>query len=170
MTQAEIDDIFNRADNKYEAGEYRSAFRLFMAAAKAGEYGCQINLGNLYCHGLGVKPNRAKALYWYQRAYRQQHGSAANNIGLLYCDEKKFDRALAWFERAAKLQDGDANLEIAKIYLDVKDDKAKAIQYLKQTCKAEYVTEGSEEEAEGLLKKLGVKVGRRRKRAWRYWE
>jgi TPR repeat protein len=167
MTRAEIEHLFGRADKAYEAGKFRSAFHLFLAAAKAGDSSCQINLGDLYCSGIGVKPNRSKALYWYKRAFRGADGAAATNIGLLYREEKKLDRALAWFERAAKLQDGDANLEIAKIYLYGKDDETRAIHYLKQTCKTEYVTEASEEEAEELLKRLGVKIGRRRRRWWR---
>jgi TPR repeat protein len=115
MTKAEIEDLFNRADKQYEAGKLRSAFRLFLAAAKAGDSSCQVNLGNFYCHGTGVRANRAKALYWYRRAYRQGRGCSASNIGMLFQHEQKFRQALTWFEWAVRLGDGDANLLIANL-------------------------------------------------------
>jgi TPR repeat protein len=166
MKPIELDSLFQRADRQLEAGNLRSAFRLFLWGAKAGDTSCQVNLGNLYADGTGVKPSRERALYWYRRAYRRGETCAASNIGVVFRDEGNFKRALAWFERAAELKDGDANLEIAKIYL-ARNDKTKAIHYLRETRKAESVTEASEEEAEKLLKQFGVKYGRRRRRSWR---
>jgi len=88
------------------------------------------------------------------------------NIGILFPKEGNLKEARTWFERAAKLRDGDANLEITKIYLG-KNKKPKAIRYLRETRKADYVTENSEQEAEDTLRQLGVRFGRRRKRSWR---
>ncbi len=82
--------------------------------------------------GIGVKPNRERALYLYRRAYRSGLGGAASNIGCLFRDEKNSKPALAWFKRA---NDGDADLAIAKMYLDGKD-KTNAIRYLKKAVKA----------------------------------
>src|SRR6185503_571423 len=79
--KAELDSLFERADKQQEEGNLRSAFRLFLTAAKGGDPSCQVNLGNFYSLGTGVKLNRTKALYWYQRAYRQGVGCAASNIG-----------------------------------------------------------------------------------------
>jgi TPR repeat protein len=154
--QSELDVLFQRADRQWEQGKLQSAFRLFLAAAKGGDTGCQNNLGYFYDEGIGVKPNRARALYWYRRAYRRGVRCAASNIGVVYRDEENWKQALAWFERAIKLEDDDANLEIAKIYLHQMKDRAKAIHYLKQTLKAkpDDVTEASREEAQRLLKQL----------------
>jgi uncharacterized protein len=153
--KADTDLMFQRADEHWESGNTKSAFRLFLACAKAGDPSCQLNLGNFYSEGIGVRPNRELALYWYRRAYRQGHRSAASNIGLIYRDEDRLNQALAWFERAVKLRDGDANLEIAKIYLQ-RNDRTKAIRYLKQIgrAKSEDVTEASREEAAKLLARL----------------
>jgi len=63
--QERIDNLFKRADKQSEAGNLRSAFRLMLAAAKLGECSCQINVGTFYSDGIGVKPNRARGLYWY---------------------------------------------------------------------------------------------------------
>ena len=152
---SEQDSLFERANKHWEEGKLQSAFRLFLASAKAGDSGSQVNLGNFYIDGIGVKANRAQALRWYRRAYLLGERSAASNIGLVFRDEQKLKYALRWFERARDLGDGDANLEIAKIYID-KNDRVKATGYLKQALKAnaDDVTEGSKEEANRLLKIL----------------
>jgi len=88
-----------------------------LTCAKAGDLGGQLNLGTFYADGIGVKQNRSKAIYWYMRAYRRQCGAAANNIGIVYRDEKNWNRAIAWFKRAIRLGELDATVEIAKIYI-----------------------------------------------------
>ncbi len=153
--RAELDVLFERANKQWDQGNLRSAFRLFLAAANAGNTGCQINLGNFYNNGIGVKRNRTLALRWYRRAYRRGERAAASNIGVMYRDEKKLRMALKWFERAVKMLDGDANLEIAKIYLQ-KDDLRKASHYLKRAigAKPDDITQGSSEEAAHMLKQI----------------
>ncbi len=155
LQQDELELLFEQASKQQDDGKLTSAFRLFLKAAKAGDVGAQLNLGNLYSDGTGVKRNRAKALEWYRRAYRQSYGPAASNLGVIYRDERKLNRALLWFERAVKLKDADANLEIAKIYLH-QGDRPRAARYLKRTCKARVgdVTEASREEAQRLLREL----------------
>ena len=157
-SQPDLDSLFERASRLWDEGKLQSAFRLFLAAAKAGDSSSQVNLGNFYSDGIGVRPNRVLALHWYRQAYRHGQRCAANNIGIVFRDEQKPKQALAWFERAVKLGDGDANLEIAKIYLHSQNDRAKAIRYLEKTLKAKSddVTEGSREEAQRLLKQLRV--------------
>jgi TPR repeat protein len=162
--QSELDDLFRRADAAYEKGEMKSAFRLFLAAAKKGDPGCQMNLGNLYANGRGVKPNHKAAMYWYLRAYRQGMNSAAHNIGLMLRDKGKFDRAIGWLERA---EDGEADLDIAKIYLRNKNDITKAIQYLNRTLQADrrYMLQESRQEARDLLRELAATPRRRKPRS-----
>jgi len=130
-----LDILFQRADKAWEAGDLRSAFRLFFRAAKAGDIGCQVNLGTFYCDGLGVKPNRVKALFWYRRAYRRGSAAAATNISNLYFHESRWNHQFAWLERAISLGDIDANLDIAKIYLKRGEGK-KAIRHLRRVVKA----------------------------------
>jgi hypothetical protein len=42
----ENDLLFARADKQYEGGNMRSAFRLYLAGAKAGDPGSQLAVGN----------------------------------------------------------------------------------------------------------------------------
>src|SRR5271168_3560419 len=95
--RSDVERLFQRADEQQQAGKLKSAFRLFLACAKAGDSGCQNNVGNFYRDGIGVKPNRERALYWYRRAYRRGLRGAASNIGVLFRDEKDLQKALACF-------------------------------------------------------------------------
>ena len=152
------DDLFFRADKEADHGNFRRAFRLFLAGAKAGDKSCQLNLGYLYDTGKGVRRNRSAALYWYKRAYRQRDAPAATNIGTVWRDEGQHKRALSWFRKAVKLGDDEAHLEIAKLYLQNEDDPAKAIPHLQKVCQSDWVTEAGQEEAAKLLKQARQKV------------
>ena len=155
--------LYQRADSEWTAGRLESAFRLFLAAAKAGHVPAYGLVAQFYDNGWGVKRNQEAALAWYRRAYRDHDSwyrhrrgdsTAANNIGCILRDRGQPRRAISWFLRAVKLGDGDANLCIAKIYLRNERDRPKAIHYLKKTCSAAYVTDGSIEEAKHLLTQL----------------
>jgi TPR repeat protein len=150
-----LDILFQRADEAWEAGSLRSAFRLFLRAAKAGDIGCQVNLGTFYSDGIGVRPNRAKGMHWYKRAFRRGNSAAAQCIAITYRTENDLNRALAWFERAINLGYIGANLDVAKIYLKRGENK-KAIRHLKRVVKAKpyAVFEESREEAQRRLRRL----------------
>jgi TPR repeat protein len=153
--KSELERMFERASQQEKKGNLTSAFRLFLAAAKTGDSISQINVGNFYSDGIGIKPNQTRGLYWYRRAYRQGERCAASNIAVVFLHQHDIEQAVRWFERAVNLGDGDANLDIAKIYLS-KNDRSKAIQYLRRTLRAktEDLTEGSREEARYLLKRM----------------
>ena len=153
----DIDSFFERASKRWDEGELKSAFHLFLAGAKSGDSGSQLNLGTFYCDGIGVKPNRDRALYWYRRAYKLGQRCAANNIAVLFSTEGKSSLALSWFGRAAELGDGDANVEMAKLYL-LRKDRAKAIQCLRRAVRGiagDDISGAGREEAVELLKKVG---------------
>jgi len=155
---SKADLLFIRADKLEESGDLRGAFRLFLAGAKAGDTGCQLNLGNYYDDGKGIRRNRAKALYWYKKAYRRGDASAAYNIAILWRNEHEPTRALPWFKRAVKMGDAEANLEIAKYLLAAEDGLPKAIAHLERVCRSKSVTEAGAEEAARLLKQARKKL------------
>ncbi len=155
-SQESVDVLFTKASEQWDRGELRSAFRLFLTAAKRGDPSAQHNLGYFYDVGVGVKPNRTEALYWYKRAFRRGYRTAASNIGTIFRDEEKTRQALSWFQRAIKLGDADANLEVAKVLLRKEGDAGRAIVYLRRTINAKQgdVTKGSKQEAQRLLSQL----------------
>jgi TPR repeat protein len=143
----------------------RSAFRLMLAAAKLGDTGAQINVGNYYDGGKGVRRNRSAALYWYKRAYRRGYSSAAHNMGVLRRNEGKLQRALYWFFRAVKLGDDESKLDIGKHFLHNEKNPRKAIPYFKGVTQSDCVTEAGAEEAAQLLRGAKKSLTARRRSA-----
>lgn len=161
-------ELYQRAEKQWTDGKPRAAFRLFLAAAKAGFVPAFETVAHFYDNGTGVKTNPEAALYWYERMYRNGHSwyreahrqalsTAANNIGCILRDRQEQKKAISWFRRAAKLGDGDANLNIAKIYLRNEGSRRNAIRYLQKTRRAPCVTDGSIEEAKTLLQQIRSK-------------
>lgn len=161
-------ELYRRGDQAWSRGDLRPAFRLFLAAARAGMEAAFSTIGNFYDNGIGVKADPDAALGWYRLAYRGGDRSVANNIGCILRDRKKLGQAIEWFRRAVQQNDGDANLNIAKIYLH-KGDLAKTRFYLDKTRRSPWATEQSKEEAMRLLRKMTSKKadnpGTRRARA-----
>ncbi len=156
--RSKTDDLFSRADKLEDSGDLRAAFRLFLAGAKAGDRSCQLNVGNYYDDGKGIRRNRTASLYWYKRAYRRGDAAAANNIGILWRNEGKSKKALSWFRRAVKMGDDEANLEIAKYYLGKENNMRKAIPHLERVYRSNRVTEAGAEEAARLLSQARKKL------------
>lgn len=146
--------LYQCAEEEWRRGRLRRAFRLFLAAAKAGVAPAFSIVAQFYDQGDGVKANESAALHWYRRAFSNGYHSVANNIGCILRDRKRLNEALLWFRRAVKLGDADANLNIAKLYLQHKGNQTLAIRFLKETCRSRNATEGSKEEARKLLTQL----------------
>jgi predicted RNase H-like HicB family nuclease len=150
--------MFSQADKNWEKSKLQSAFRLFLAAAKAGDRAAQTNIGYFYDMGIGTRRNRVSALYWYRRAYRRGDASAANNIATIWRDKHKPQRALAWYRRAVRLGNDSSNLDIAKHYLQNESNLRKAIGYLAKVCQSDRVSQAEEEEAIRLLQAANKKL------------
>jgi TPR repeat protein len=150
----DLEKMFNEADAQSDAGHHREAFRLFLAAARAGHRASWLNVGYCFDVGRGVRRSREKALFWYRKAVSKGDGSAANNIGTMYRDEGRPRLAARWFLKAVSLGDTGALLNLAKLYLGPLDDRAKARSALARVARAKDVTENSREQAEALLSQL----------------
>jgi TPR repeat protein len=144
---------YELGEERWAAGDVRSAFRLVRRAAEQGIEPAIGLLGYFYDDGIGTRADRDAALYWYGRAYRRGSFSAANNIGVIWRDRGRRRRALAWFARAVALGDVDANLNIAKMYL-TDGDRERAAKHLRATCETPGALEGSVDEARRLLREL----------------
>lgn len=157
-------DLFRLASDAWDAGEERRAFRLFLAAAKAGDLGALLNLGFFYDEGIGVRQNHEKALALYRRAYRRGDGSAANNIAIMMRNRGQLTRAAAWFERAIRLGNDDSNLQLAEIF-EARGDVRRAILHLQRIRRSRMVTEMTREAALERLKTLEGRRATRRARS-----
>jgi uncharacterized protein len=149
-------ELYQHGEQAWRKGDLRPAFRLFLAAARAGMEAAFSTVGNFYDNGIGVKADPNAAPDWYRLAYRSGDRSVANNIGCILRDRKKLGQAMGWFRRAVQQNDGDANLNIAKIYLH-KGDLVRTRSYLDKTRRSPWATEQSKEEARSLLSEMKSK-------------
>jgi TPR repeat protein len=144
---------FRRASEAWEAGRHRSAFRLFLLAAKAGDAGAQLNLGYFYDEGIGVHKNPTLALMWYRRAHNNGDVSASCNIGLFLKARGDLDGAARWFNRSIQRGNDDCRLHMADIYRQ-RGDFANAKALLAALVKSTQAAEHSRFKARQMLMSL----------------
>jgi TPR repeat protein len=116
-----------------ERGHLKLAHRYLKRGAMRGDSMSCSALAHMYDTGLGCKPDKKQAMYWYKIAWRSRELIAANNIAILYREVGNHRLAFIWFERAAKNGDGDALVELGKYCLGnsgIARNKAAAIRYL----------------------------------------
>lgn len=160
----EAERLFNEADQYDEKGDFKNAFKCFLAAAHLGNTGCQVNLGNYYSWGKGVRKNPDKGVYWYKKAYKNGDDTGAFNLAMHRKNEGNLRSAVFWFRKVvAKNNDGDAYVELAKIYIGRKRGQKAAARLLTRALRMNemLMSGGGKEEAESLLKEIS-KIKKRR--------
>jgi hypothetical protein len=123
--------------------DYYNAVRLLMPLAQANNAEAQLQLGDLYYHGHGVKESDEEALRWYERAARQGLSQAQFQAGNMYAyglgvaaTDLEADRkaALYYFE-AARQGHREAQYGLAILILagkGVERDEGEAYKWMKR--------------------------------------
>lgn len=150
--------LFIDADKYEEKRNFRAAFECYLSAAKLGDTGCQVNLGNYYSWGRGTRKSLEKAAYWYKKAYRGGEASGAHNLAIDRRNQGDLRSAIFWFKKAVAMDDGDAHIELAKIYAPNRGGRKKAIELLRRTLRLRRVniSQAGREEADSLLQEILV--------------
>jgi TPR repeat protein len=92
-----------------------------------GDADAMYNLGHTY--QTKVKDYN-KAIYWYEKAYKQDGASdAANNIGYLYKEQKKYDEAIQWYQKAIDKNHALSCYNLAYLYDEILKKPEQAIPY-----------------------------------------
>ena len=107
-----------------DRGQPRAAFRVLLRAARRGDAGAFVNLGFVYDTGTGVRPSKAKAMYWYRRAVKRGHSAGAHNIATIFRDRGATSRAKLWLRRAIALGDSGSNILLGQILLAERDPQS----------------------------------------------
>ena len=68
----------------YDRADYKTALKVWIASAAAGDAEAQANVGEIFERGLGGEPNYEMALVWYQKSAEQGNKRALFNLGTLY--------------------------------------------------------------------------------------
>jgi TPR repeat protein len=99
---------FDEAYRHEESGDYKRAYAALLTGAKLGDSSCQINLGNAYADGSGVRKNLEEAARWYKKAYRNGERCGALNLAIDRCKQGNIRSAIIWFKKAIALSEGSA--------------------------------------------------------------
>lgn len=101
-----VHSYLKTAQERYAAGRYREAVRLYLKAARHGSAEAQAMLG--YCYHTGKHGTRSidNAVKWYTRAAEQGNVNAQANLGLCYAYEngiaRDWAKAVSLFRAAAE--------------------------------------------------------------------
>jgi len=150
------EELFARANAVWDAGDPKSALKLFRQAAAAGHSSAKNSIGYFLDHGIGTRKNGSQAMLWYRKAARQGDLSAYSNIAINYRNAGRPRQARLWFTKAAGKGDGGAAVALAKLLLETrrKPDRTEAHRRLRGALKSKYINEDDREEAAALLKRL----------------
>jgi hypothetical protein len=68
----------------YDRADYRTALKVWLPQAEAGDPEAQNYVGQIYEKGLGLKEDYKTAAYWYEKSAEQGFSEAQINLGYLY--------------------------------------------------------------------------------------
>lgn len=75
---------YKRGRMAFLFGQYEIAYKILLPLAENGYSKAQATVGWMYHIGKGKKKDLARALDWYEKAARDNHPVALNNIGVFY--------------------------------------------------------------------------------------
>lgn len=135
---------FKDGIDAYEAGDYVTAHRKFLAEAKKGNAEAQNKLGVMFSEGQGVRQNYKKAVAWHQKAAEQGYAEAQFNLGVMYSEgqgvRQHYKKAVAWYQKAAEQGHAKAQFKLEAMYRLARgvpqDDKA-ALKWVRMAAENE---------------------------------
>ncbi|MGI1679495.1 MAG: caspase family protein [Cellvibrionaceae bacterium] len=93
----------------YDRADYRSALKVWLPQAEAGDAEAQTYVGEIFERGLGQVSDYVAAASWYTKAADQGFTRAQINLGYLYEKglgvDKNVATALNWYRKASGLND-----------------------------------------------------------------
>lgn len=152
----EAERLFLIAERLEDKRKLSAAFQFLSKAAMLGHSASQLNLGNFYASGTGVRKNLRKAAYWYRAAYRGGISAGARNLAIDRASVGNVRSAILWFKKGIERKDGGSYVELARIYATRRGGKEKAIKLLEDVRRLSKTdaTDLDREHAERLLAKL----------------
>ena len=130
---------FDEGAVAYERGDYKTAYREFLEAAKQGDVLAQGVLSMMYYEGKGVPRDYAEAARWLRQAAEQGDPGAQNRLGEMYAEGEGVSRdyveATRWYRQAAEQGNAVAQNNLGRMYAEgkgVPQDFVEAARWLRQ--------------------------------------
>ena len=130
---------------EFDRANYKTALKVWMPSAEAGDPEAQTNVGEIYERGLNGEPNYKVAAFWYEKAAKQGNSRAQFNLGTLYEQglgvEKSKLESLNWYRKAWGMSEdslvfqSEASSEIKQIKSQMEKEiksKSRQINLLKK--------------------------------------
>jgi len=128
---------FDEGVTAFQAGDLELAAKEFRAAAEAGNFEAQFNVGLMYERGIGVSKDERESLVWYRKSAEQGYSNAQFNLGVMYENGRgtavDFSQAHQWYRKAAVQGDGLAVGNLGMLYIrgqGVKQNKVAGLALL----------------------------------------
>ncbi len=116
----------------YDRADPKVAFKIWEAAAKAGDADAQRRLAQIYEMGLGAEPDYKNAASWYRKSAEQGNHAAALALAALYETglgvDKDSDEARRWYERArspSATSDSGPSRDVEKLTKELQEKERK---------------------------------------------
>lgn len=116
----------------YDRADYRTALKVWLPQAEAGDPEAQNYVGQIYEKGLGLEEDYQSAAYWYKKAAEQDFSEAQINLGYLY--EKGLGvaqdsaKALNMYRKASGIQDDSLEFASTIQVAQVSQEKLASLQ------------------------------------------
>jgi len=136
----------NIYDGRQVVQDHAEAIKCFHSAADLGHDGAMCNLGFMYEHGQGCKPNPGEAFKWYLKSAEQGNRVAQFNLGAIYASGgmgrlRDFIMARRWYEKAGNQGHPGAQLRLGLLLLDGiggPQDEAEAVVHIRKSADNHY--------------------------------
>gem|GEM_PF-1999782 len=118
LTSAEQSELFEQGITAYDAGDFSTAFNIWLPLAQTGNMSAQRNVANMLRRGIGTEQDQPRAVYFYRRAAETGLVNAMVNLGNMIrlgegVDAPDEHRAASWFYAAARAGDPRAQYALA---------------------------------------------------------
>lgn len=150
------DDLFMLADEYSDQGNHSVAFALFLRGAENGDRHAMSRVAVMLGCGEGCAINVDQSIAWDLKAIELGSSLSVLNLGITYRQRGDLLEACRYFELALSLGETEAALELARLYSVSKQESSRVWAYLNQVITSHTVSEDSIEEAQALLRSLGL--------------
>ncbi len=118
---------------------------MWQRAAAQGDAEAEVNLGNTYREGWGIKKDDQESVKWYRKAADQGVADAQYKLGLAYFTgrgiEQDYKEALKWYAKAADRGNPEAIISMGDAYaqgIGVEKDIKQAINWYQKAAQQGY--------------------------------
>jgi len=149
-------DRFDEGVAAYDAGDYATAFEIWLPLAQRDDLAAMRNVALLLRQGKGIERDPERALYFYERSGRAGLVASQVNSAFMYLDgdgiPQDYKKASFWFHAAALAGVPVARYNLGVMYergLGVEEDPARALAWYTLAARAGHA---------GALNRLAILV------------